>query len=134
MNLTFQRRTDLALRALRRLSVTPGSMPGAELATALGTTTAFLPQVMSPLVRAGWVVSDRGPGGGYRITDEGRSVSILDVVERTEGHPPNGRCVLRDEPCPGEQSCGIHPVWAEARGVLIEGLSRIPAVPQGATK
>jgi DNA-binding IscR family transcriptional regulator len=59
-------------------------------------------------------------------------VSILDVVERTEGRPNDGRCVLRDEPCPGEERCRVHPVWAAAREVLINGLSQIPAVPQGA--
>lgn len=127
MSLSFQRRTDLALSALRFLAESQDSVPGSNIADALGTTVAFLPQVMSPLVKAGWVESGRGPGGGYRLTDLAGEVSILDVVERTEGPPDDGRCVLRDAPCPGEETCEMHAVWADVRWVLIEGLRSIPA-------
>lgn len=128
MNLTFQRRTDLALSALRQLAEIDGSVPGPELAETLGTTIGFLPQVMSPLVKAGWVDSGRGPGGGYRLTPLAKNASILDVVERTEGRPDEGGCVLRDALCPGYQACMMHSVWTEVRDVLTEGLRGLPAI------
>ena len=130
MNLGFQRRTDLALTALRQLASSDLSVAGTDLADALGTTKTFLPQVMSPLIKAGWVESGRGPGGGYRLTGPGRTATILDVIERTEGPPDDGRCVLRDEPCPGAQACQMHAVWAQARDVLVEGLRSIPATAE----
>lgn len=133
MNLSFQRRTDLALGALRRLAYSSDSVPGPVLADDLATTIGFLPQVMSPLVKAGWVESGRGPGGGYRLTDLGWEASMLDVVERIEGPPADGRCVLQDDVCPGDQECQIHSVWIEARDVLMEGLRNLPAIPRGAT-
>lgn len=133
MNLSFQRRTDLALGALRRLAFSSDSVPGPVLADDLGTTIGFLPQVMSPLVKAGWVESGRGPGGGYRLTEIGWEASLLDVVERIEGPSANGRCVLQDDACPGNQECQMHPVWIEARDVLLEGLRNLPAIPRGAT-
>jgi Rrf2 family transcriptional regulator, iron-sulfur cluster assembly transcription factor len=130
MKFSFQRRTDLALSALRQLAMSEDSVSGSDLADALDTTVTFLPQVMSPLVKAGWVESGRGPGGGYRLSERANDVSLLDVVERIEGPPDNGRCILRDDECPGEQACQMHAVWTEVRELLVEGLRSIPATTQ----
>ncbi|CAN5465745.1 hypothetical protein BH24ACT7_BH24ACT7_21090 [soil metagenome] len=102
-------------------------MAGSALANGIGTSVSFLPQIMAPLIQAGWVASERGPGGGYRLTDQAAGASLLDVMEVTEGPPENGRCVLADGPCPGSPSCAIHDVWVEARRVLTDGFARIPA-------
>ena len=130
MNFKFQRRTDLALSALRHLGETPGGrLSGLELAEAVGTTPSFLPQVMSSVIRAGWVVSERGPGGGYRLTQDSASASLYDVIEATEGPTVDGRCVLRDGPCPGDVACPVHLIADEARAVLVEGFRTTPALP-----
>lgn len=137
MNIGFQRRTDLALAALNALAATRGRLSGAELARTIGTTITYLPQVVAPLIQAGWVGSERGPGGGYYLTDSAEDLSLLDVIEVTEGPAVDGRCALRDAPCPGDNPCPIHSVWVEARRVLIEGFAEVPVVqlhPQGALK
>lgn len=128
MNITFNRRTDLALAALRTLASTRARMSRTVLAESIGTTPSFLPQVMSPLLQGGWVASGRGPGGGYELTDSAFDARLLDVVEATEGPSENGRCVLRDGPCPGEETCPVHTVWIEARRVLVDGFDAIPAL------
>lgn len=134
MDLTFQRRTDLALAAIRTLYEEPGPATGADVATKIGTTTSFLPHVMGPLVGAGLLTSMRGPGGGYRLTQAGLEASVLDVVQLFEATAA-GQCVLSDGPCPGTQSCVVHAVWAEARQALVVGLGSIPAVtPKGSVQ
>ena len=127
MKLALNRRTDLALLAMRHLSRQEEPLSGAALAEATGTTVTFLPQVMAPLIKGGWVASDRGPGGGYRLTEQARHAHLLDVIEATEGSSEDGRCVMRDGPCPGTPSCPIHAVWMEARQVLMDGFRGIPA-------
>jgi Rrf2 family iron-sulfur cluster assembly transcriptional regulator len=128
MKLALNRRTDLALLAMGQLSRYEESLSGAALAEAIGTTVTFLPQVMAPLIKGGWVASDRGPGGGYRLTGEARQAHLLDVIEATEGPAEDGRCVMRDGPCPGQPSCPVHAVWMEARQVLTDGFHEIPAL------
>ncbi|HJU51598.1 MAG TPA: Rrf2 family transcriptional regulator [Acidimicrobiia bacterium] len=123
----MNRRTDLALLAMRELSLHSDPLSGVVLAEAIGTTLSFLPQVMAPLIKGGWVASDRGPGGGYRLTKEAINADLLDVIEATEGPAEDGRCVMRDGPCPGNPSCPIHAVWLEARQVLMKGFQGIPA-------
>jgi Rrf2 family iron-sulfur cluster assembly transcriptional regulator len=125
----LQRKTDLALAALRRLGAgDDGPLSGVDLADAIDTSMSFLPQIMSPLVRAGWVTSERGPGGGYRLSEHSASASLYDVIEATEGPTHTGRCVMRDSPCPGSDPCQIHYVADEARAVLADGFRRISAI------
>ena len=124
MNLNISRRSDLAIRAIRTLRGGERTS-GAELAEAIGTTTQFLPQVLRPLIHAGWITSDRGPGGGYSLTANLTQISLLDVLEGVEGPAETGRCVLRDGPCPGTQTCPIHEAWMAARTELVERLSSL---------
>ncbi len=128
MKPSFHRRTDLALKALRALSGAGEPVPGSELAAATGTTVTFLPQVMGPLVRNGWVSSLRGPGGGYSLTGAATQASLLEVIEATEGPADDGVCVVSGGPCPGMPACPVHPVWTAAREVLIEGFSSVPVL------
>lgn len=127
MNLGFQRKTDLAIRVMRCLGAPGLKMSGSAMAESIGTTTSFLPHVVAPLIEKGWVASERGPGGGYFLTDASDDLSLFDLLEATEGPSIDGRCVLRDQPCPGAEECAAHAVWADARGALINGLRQIPA-------
>lgn len=122
MNLSFQRKTDLAIRVISTLAASDEAKSRGDLAEAVETSPAFLAQVMTPLVRAGWVRSDRGPGGGYRLSTPAERISLLAVIEAVEGETLTGRCVLRDGPCPGSESCPIHEAWTVARTHLMERL------------
>lgn len=137
--MSLQRKTDLALRALdalRRRDGHDGHLAGALIAERIGTTTQFLPQVMGPLVRGGWVESGRGPGGGYRLAMSLNQISVLDVIEAVEGPTEDGRCVLRDARCPSDERCALHDVWTAARQRLVLGLDQLTvldAFPGGTT-
>ena len=126
MDLRFSRRTHLALRALDELHDT-SRLSGNELAERIDTTVPFLPQVLGPLVKAGWVESQPGPGGGYRLSVALGDVSILDVIETVEGPAETGRCVLKEGPCPGTESCPVHEAWLSARTELTERLAAVSA-------
>jgi len=130
MKLSLQRRTDLALSALKELEVNEGMMPRAELAERIGTTASFLAQVMSPVVQAGWVASERGPGGGYRLTDSAYDARVLDVIEAAEGPTIDGWCVMSSTRCSPTSPCVVHDVWVEARQVLIDGFRELPVLSQ----
>jgi Rrf2 family protein len=126
MNFSFSRRTDLALAAMDALSQAPnGKRTRAELATATGTTPSFLPQVMGPLVKVGWVDSGRGPGGGYRLSETAPEATLLELIELFEGPTHNGRCVLKEGRCP-DSACLVHELWVEARRILVDGFDEVP--------
>ena len=124
MRLEVTRRSDLAVRILKALGERSGRVKGTELAEIVGTTTAFVPQVLSPLVRAGWVRSDPGPTGGYVLAVDVSALSILDVIEAVEGPTESGRCVLADRPCDEAGRCALHEPWVRARALLLGELAR----------
>lgn len=127
MKFVLQRKTDLALRALRELEAAEGSLQSQQLAEKIGSTANFLPQVMTSLVRGGWVSSSRGPNGGYLLEADLDGISVLQVIEAVEGTTVTDVCVLRGGECGviGDL-CSIHEPWKEARTALLDTLSGTP--------
>lgn len=126
MRLEVSRKSDLAVRALRALAAGDSQLKGPALAEQVGSTAGFVSQVLAPLVRAGWVRSEPGPNGGYRLAVPLSSLSILDVVEAVEGPTDGGRCVLADRPCDERGPCALHVPWVRARELLLRELDATP--------
>jgi Rrf2 family protein len=79
------------------------------------------------MIKAGWIESQTGPGGGYRLAVSLVDLSLLEVVETVEGPTETGECVLREGPCPGTESCPVHEAWLSARSELMERLRAVSA-------
>jgi Rrf2 family protein len=123
MRLEITQRADLAVRALVTLQSAPARLKSVDLADALGTTAGLVPQVMGPLVRAGWVRSVPGPAGGYERRQDLGSLTVLEVVETIDGPTDNGRCVVAERPCDAAEPCALHVAWARARHELRHSLA-----------
>lgn len=122
MRLEVTRKSDLAVRSLKALSHGDARMKGPELAAAVGSSSGFVSQVLTPLVRAGWVRSEAGPSGGYSLRVDLDDVSLLDVIEAIEGPTDSGRCVLEERACNDGEECVLHVPWLEARSLLLAKL------------
>lgn len=125
MRLEISRKTHLAIAAIWALTDAGERIQGATLAEAIGTSTAFLAQVMTPLVRSGWVDSLTGRGGGYALAVDPSSISVLDLIEAEEGPTEDG-CALRGGECSAAEKCAIHDAWTKARAALVAELSARP--------
>jgi Rrf2 family protein len=123
MRLEITRRSDLATRALVELGRTGRRMKSSELAAAIGTSSGFLSQAMTPLAGRGWVRSESGPTGGYVLTADLAEVSVLDVIEAIEGPSDGGRCVLADRACGEAGMSALHQPRQRARRQLVEELA-----------
>jgi Rrf2 family protein len=128
MKFSLQKKTGLAVDALRALQGVEGLMSTTDLAAAIETTRPFLPQIMSPLVKAGWVSSKRGPAGGYSLTADPAGISALALIEAVEGPTDTATCVLRGGPCGGESHCSMHLSWRAARTALLDELASTPVL------
>ncbi len=129
MRLEVTRKSDLAVRALIELGTERdrSTLPlkGSDLGDRVSTTGGFLAQVMTPLVKAGWVRSDPGPSGGYSLVADLAEVSVLAVIEEIEGPTDNGQCVLVDRKCNESGQCALHPAWMRARNEMLVELTRL---------
>ena len=122
MRLEIMRRTDIALRALRLLEQEGATLQSSDLAQRLDSTPQFIPQVLNPMVRAGWISSGTGPHGGYQLTTDLGRRTVLDLIELIEGPTDDGRCVLQSSQCNSSRPCSLHDAWTGARAALIERL------------
>lgn len=125
MRLEITQRAGLAVQALVALHHSPTRLKSADLATVLGTTAGFVPQVMGPLVREGWVRSLPGPTGGYEPLVEVDALNVLAVVEAVDGPTDSGRCVVADRMCEAVVPCVLHAPWGRARDELMASLAAV---------
>ena len=124
MRLEMTKKSDLALKSMRCIGDAGDELfAGKALAEKLGITTHYLPQVISPLVKAGWVKSTPGPRGGYRLVVDLKEVSVLDVIEAIEGRIEDQGCVQRGLPCPENDLCALHAPWQAARDAMLDQLA-----------
>ena len=85
-----------------------------EVSDAMGVPRAFVPQVLSDLVRSGLVVSTPGAHGGYRLARPPGEVRLLDVVEAGEGPVGGAACGGCGSSCPSPGTCGLPSLWQAA--------------------
>ena len=125
MRLEMNRKTYLAIEAIWVLADVGDRVQGAPLANMIGTSDAFIAQIMNPLVRAGWVYSVTGRNGGYPLAVRPEEITLLELIEEVEG-PIDDRCALKGGECSLIDSCAVHEAWTKARLLLIDELRTQP--------
>lgn len=125
MRLELTKKTDLAFQAIDIIASHRGDrVSGARLAGLLEVSPQYLPHVMAPLTRAGWVSSVSGPHGGYLLSVDLAAISLFDLVEAVEGPMETSRC-LHLGPIHGQDAnCALHAPWTRAREAMVEELRR----------
>ncbi len=140
MDLTLSRRGDYVVRAAIFLAASWDG-EGAyrkirEVSEAMNLPRSYTPQVLGILGRAGLAEARAGRDGGYRLTRDPQTISLLEVIEAAEGHLVSERCPIRGGPCRWDDVCPVHPIWVKAseavRGTLAQtSLADVAAIDQG---
>ncbi|MGI8633148.1 MAG: RrF2 family transcriptional regulator [Solirubrobacterales bacterium] len=75
-----------AVLALAELSLSgDGPVPTSQVAERREMPVQFLEQLFATLRRAGFLVSQRGVGGGYRLARPAAEITVLDIVQALDG-------------------------------------------------
>jgi len=123
MRLELTKKTDLAFRALLIIAEEHGDrVNGAALADELGVSGQYLPHVMAPLTRTGWIASVSGPHGGYSLNVELEDISLLQLIEAVEGEVDDSRCLHLGPVHESNETCALHVPWQRAKHAMIEEL------------
>lgn len=126
MRLELGKRADYSIRAvlyLARQWGKPGRSKAREISAAVEIPESYLPQVLATLVREGLVDSEPGPDGGYTLAGDPSSVTLLRVIEASEGPIASTECVLRGGMCMRDNRCAVHDTWSEAQEALRQRLA-----------
>jgi Rrf2 family protein len=108
------------------------ALPGRRLAEFHGLPEPYLAKVLKALTAAGILTAVSGPRGGYRLGRPAGQITVLDIVQATEGGSPMFRCAeIRQRgpvPLPPEEctrQCGIAAVMDRAEQAWREQLATI---------
>lgn len=72
-----------------------------EIADATGFSKNHISKILQQLVRNGYLVSTRGPKGGFVLSEKARNVSLLEIFNLIEGDlEDTPHCKMQCEHCP----------------------------------
>lgn len=111
----IRRKTDYGLRALVALARAGRPMRAEELAQQEQAPVAFLHKALTDLANAGIVCGQRGPTGGFALARPAHRISVLEAVEVMQGPLAVSRCLLGDEDCPRQETCGLRWAWEKVQ-------------------
>jgi len=74
-------------------------------------SSKYLEQVVSPLRKAGLVVSQKGVKGGYVLARDPAEITLWDVISALDAHPHLVECVDDPNTCNRVDCCVAHEIW-----------------------
>lgn len=104
-----------------------GPISLAEVSRAEHLPLSYLEQLAAQLRRGGLVESTRGVHGGYRLTRDPLTISVLDVVRVVEGEVTPVECLAQDYTpgsCIREGDCASQPLWQRLKRSIDAVLSQ----------
>ncbi len=128
----LSKRGEYALRSMINLGIADkvgrSLVRVAELAKAEDLPVKFLEQVMQQLREAGYIESERGKHGGYRLARPAAEITVGGVVRLIDGPLAPIGCVSQTayEPCncPDEAHCGLRMLMLDVRNAIAAILDR----------
>lgn len=118
-------RTGLhAVRAIVALAKLPdGAYAGASrIAHEIGAPQNYLGKLLKALAEEGLVESQKGLGGGFRLSCDPHDITLLDVIEPIEHVGRWSSCILGRPECSDSNPCAIHNRWKAVRDAYLRML------------
>jgi Rrf2 family protein len=83
--LKLTKKADYGLISLKHLAVKEGSASAKEISDTYGIPLALLSKILQKLTRAGFLQSEHGTNGGYRLYRDPHKISALEVIKAIDG-------------------------------------------------
>jgi Rrf2 family transcriptional regulator, iron-sulfur cluster assembly transcription factor len=104
---------------------TPGEKTSIrELTKKMEIPYHFLAKILQDLTYKGFLVSQKGPTGGFALGKSPKEITLLDIVEAIDGEGFRTECVLGFPECTGKHPCAVHEKWGTMRESLREMLAK----------
>ena len=105
-----------ALRILGFLADHRGAwVQGREIASSTGIPANYLGKILNQLRKAGFVLSQKGWGGGFVLADGQEKATIAGVLEAIEGRKAGNECVFELRQCSADNPCPLHEHWQKVK-------------------
>lgn len=106
-----------AIKAMVTLAELPeGAYAGAgAIADSIGAPRNYLGKLLQMFSHEGYVTSQKGMGGGFRLAKDPRKISLLDVINPIDHIDRWNGCFLGRHQCSDEKPCALHVKWDKVR-------------------
>jgi Rrf2 family protein len=120
----YSRSAEYAIRAFVHLaSLPPGDHAMVKnISAAAGIPNPFLAKILQDLARDGFLHSNKGPRGGFRLRQPPEEISLRKIVEAVDGTGRYDRCIGGSAECNDRAACGMHDTWQELRSRIVDYL------------
>jgi len=116
---------SIALHTCAWLADDPGRFYSArQISAKLGFSPHHSAKVVQQLVRAGILVTERGPAGGARLARPSSEITILGIYIAAGGNPACKGCLLKHNICKGN-SCALGKLMANENKRLARLLNNL---------
>ncbi len=115
------------LRALFDMAYHAGTLPAQikDISRRQQISPRYLEQIFQDLKKAGLLKSKRGPQGGYVLARKPAEITVMDVIDATEGAMGLVDCVKGKSDCEFDNQCITQQVWLEATVRLKDYLATV---------
>lgn len=100
-------------------------VPLHTLASAQGISSSFLQKILQVLSRRGYVLSTKGPGGGYRLDRGPGVITLLEIINAIDGPLSlDNVCIMGIYNCSKTERCKLHSEWSLFGSRLLSTLQK----------
>src|SRR5947209_9085132 len=128
--LRLTKKADYSLIALRHFAYRQGQTGGAvsakEVSEVCGIPLPVLSKLLQKLGKSGFLVSEYGTNGGYRLARHPSLISALEVIRAIDGPIVLANCFTEDAVCGHSERCTVKkPLRRIHEGILrlLQGVS-----------
>lgn len=120
----FSRSAEYAIRGLVHLACQEpdAAALARNIAADAGVPEPFLAKLLQDLVRDGYLKSNKGPRGGFRLAVSPAQIPLFKIVEAIDGAGKYHRCIAGQPACNERALCSMHDSWMPLRARIVEYL------------
>jgi Rrf2 family protein len=105
--LKLTKKADYGLISLKHLAMKGGSASAKEIADAYGIPLPLLAKVLQKLTRGGFLRSEHGTYGGYRLSRPAGRITALEVIRSIDGPIFLTSCFTGEDTCDQSTRCTV---------------------------
>ncbi len=107
--LKLTKKADYGLISLKHIAMFGKERPAStkEMAEAYGIPAPILSKVLQRLVREGFLLSEQGVNGGYRLARDPSLITALEVIRAIDGPVLLTNCFSRHGECEISDNCNV---------------------------
>ncbi len=89
-----------------------------EIAEGLDAPQHFIAKILQELSKKGFLISAKGPNGGFLVSDNQRKTTLMDIVVAVDGNKIITSCCLGLRDCSEKAPCPVHEEYKAIRKTI----------------